>query len=46
MSVFHVFYIAQMVPNHAKHYLSLLCVEHKWFEEGMGYAPLEGLKVT
>ena len=29
-----------MVPNCAKHYyLSGLCIEHKWFEEGMGYAP-------
>ena len=40
MGVFHVFKIVQMVPNHAKHhYLSRLCIEHKWFEEGMGYAP-------
>ena len=29
-----------MVPNHAKHhYLSQLFIEHKWLEEGMGYAP-------
>ena len=33
-----------MVPNCAKyHYLSRLCVEHKWFEDGMGYAPSEDL---
>ena len=33
-----------MVPNHVKHhYLSRLCVEHKWFEEGMGYASTEVL---
>ena len=29
-----------MVPNLAKHhYLSQLCVDHKWFEEEMGHAP-------
>ena len=30
-----------MVPKH--HYLSRLCVEHKWFEEGMAYATLYDL---
>ena len=38
--VFHVFKIVQMVPNCAKHHcLSRLCVEHKWFEKGIGYTP-------
>ena len=40
MGVFHVFKIVQTVPNCAKHHdLNRLCVDHKWFEEGMGYAP-------
>ena len=31
--------LVQMVPNHVKlHHLSRLWFEHKWFEEGMGYA--------
>ena len=37
MVVFHVFKIVQMAPNRAKHHYRL-CVEHKWFEEGMAYA--------
>ena len=35
--VFHVFKIVQMESNCTKHhYLSRLCVEYIWFEEGWG----------
>ena len=44
MGIFHVFKVVLMVPYCAKHhYLSSLCVKHKWFEEEMGYAPPEDL---